>query len=61
VQEQHLPASQVLNLLALLVQKYLLYWYVRRDRGSLLQQLRGVAAYLFYWYKSTFTDAWKNG
>jgi hypothetical protein len=46
-------ASQVLSLLALLLQKYLLYWYVRRDSGSLLQQLRGVAGAQFTRFTGT--------
>ena len=46
-------ASQVLSLLASLVQKYLLYWYVRRDRASLLQQLHSVAGAQFTCFTGT--------
>jgi hypothetical protein len=43
----------VLSLLASLVQKYLLYWYVRRDRASLLQQLHSVAGAQFTCFTGT--------
>ncbi len=49
---------QVLSLLALQVQKYLLYWYKSgescRGCGAFAA---GTSIYLLYWYTSTNTDA----
>jgi hypothetical protein len=54
--------KKVLNLLALLVQKYVLYWYKSTAEATLTTRTgaraeRGCSIYLLYWYKSTNANA----